>query len=204
LQQAANLNALNDRLLEVSRIASGPLPVVLSEVDLVDAVRAVVARMSEAIRASHSALTLHATEPVVGRWDRSRLDEVVTNLLSNAIRYGDGKPIEIDLSSDGELASLVVRDHGIGIPPEAQARVFGRFERAVSFRHYRGLGLGLYIAQRVVERLGGNVTFESKVDEGTTFRVILPRRGPEDAENGSARSAGVPALPGATPTGIEL
>jgi signal transduction histidine kinase len=178
VHQAASLNLLNDRLLEVSRIASGPIPMVLSQVDLVEVAREGIKRMHDAIHASRSAVTLQAEEPIVGHWDRSRLDEVFGNLLSNAIRYGDGKPVEIGVAKDGELARLVVRDEGMGIPPEAQARVFGRFERAASSRHYGGLGLGLYIVQRIVERLGGTVTCDSAVGEGTTFRVMLPRRGP--------------------------
>jgi signal transduction histidine kinase len=176
LRQAANLNLLNERLLEVSSIASGQLTLTLSDVDLVGLVRSVVARASEPLRASRSALVLDAREPVVGRWDRCRLEHVVGNLLSNAIRYGAGAPIELGVQASGDRAWLVVRDHGTGIAPEDQARIFHRFERAAPYRHYGGLGLGLYIVGQTVERLGGRVECASKLGEGSTFTVVLPRQ----------------------------
>ena len=103
---------------------------------------------------------------------------MITNLLGNAIKYGEGKPIEVTIGETEEYARLEVRDQGIGIPLEDQQRVFERFERAVSDRHYGGLGLGLWITRQVVEAHRGTIRLESKPGEGTTFIVELPRRRP--------------------------
>ena len=119
-----------------------------------------------------------------GRWDRLRLEQVVTNLLSNAIRYGAGRPIHVRTEVEGERVRLVVRDQGIGIAPEAQARLFdkfGKFESAVPERHSGGLGLGLYITHNIVEAMGGHIRVESRPGEGSTFTVDLPRSAPADA-----------------------
>jgi signal transduction histidine kinase len=91
--------------------------------------------------------------PWWGNWDSLRLDQVLTNLLTNAAKYGAGKPVTVSVAGDGACARLEVRDEGIGIAPDALPRIFGRFERAVSERHYGGLGLGLYISRQIVEGL---------------------------------------------------
>jgi len=100
------------------------------------------------------------------------------NLLSNALKYGAGKPVQVRVESEGGWARLQVRDEGIGIAPEHLGRIFGKFERAVSERNYGGLGLGLYITRQVVEWLGGSVKVESHPEQGATFRVELPLQGP--------------------------
>jgi signal transduction histidine kinase len=164
-----------DDSLDVSRIARGELSMIGSQVDLSDVARTAVSQLEEPLRSSGSRLTLDAPDAVIGNWDRARLEQVVTNLVANAIKYGAGKPIEVIVRTQDGAAQLVVRDHGIGIPPDDQARVFGRFERAVPSEHYGGLGLGLYVVQRIVEQLGGHVTCESVPNEGSTFTVILPR-----------------------------
>jgi signal transduction histidine kinase len=178
-RQAANLNNLVDRLLDVLRIVGGELTGGRQEVDLVEVVRSAVAQLEQPLRVSRSTLTVDAPEPVVGSWHRGSLEQVVTHLVTNAIKYGDGAPIEIVVRAHGNAALLVVRDRGIGIPIEEQGRIFGRFERAVSSQHYGGLGLGLYIVQRVVEQLGGHVRCESAPREGSTFTVTLPRSPPD-------------------------
>jgi signal transduction histidine kinase len=104
----------------------------------------------------------------------------VTNLLSNAAKYGRGAPIDVDLEGSAEVVRLTVRDHGIGIATEQQARIFERFEKAVSIRHYGGFGLGLWSARRMVEALGGAIRVESRVGEGAAFTVELPRGVPSE------------------------
>jgi signal transduction histidine kinase len=115
----------------------------------------------------------------VGNWDRLRLDQIVTNLLTNAIKFGSGKPIEVEVSAEAGLARLFVRDHGIGIPGEVQQRIFQAFQRGVSIRHYGGLGLGLHIVQTIVDALGGRVEVTSEAGAGATFRVELPQSSPD-------------------------
>ncbi len=103
--------------------------------------------------------------------------EVITNLLSNAIKYGQGRPIEVRAQAEGDVARLTVRDHGIGLDPDWQSRAFARFERAVSSRNFGGLGLGLYLVQRICGRLGGRVDCSSAAGQGSTFTVTLPLGG---------------------------
>jgi signal transduction histidine kinase len=171
------LTRMIDDLLDISRITVGRLRIEAEEVDLRALVEEVIGRSSDALRRAGSGVDLRAPAPLPGRWDRLRLDQIVTNLLSNAIKYGDGRPIEIALEGDERTARLVVRDHGIGIAPADQARIFQRFERAVSERHYGGFGLGLWITRQVVEAMGGSIQVVSRLGEGATFTVELPRSG---------------------------
>jgi len=100
-------------------------------------------------------------------------------LLGNAIKYGSGKPIEVSVEEQSGIARLTVRDHGIGIPPEDKERIFGRFERAVSERHYGGFGLGLWITHQIVRAHGGQIAVTTAPGAGSAFTVELPRRPPE-------------------------
>ncbi len=171
-RQLSRLTALVDTLLDVSRIASGRLPLVLEDVDLAE----VVADAFERLEASEQAPITTTLQNVVGRWDRLRLDQVVTNLVSNALKYGEGRPIEIVVTADEERARFEVTDHGIGIAPHHQERVFERFERAVSDRRYAGFGLGLWITSRIVKEFGGTLSLRSELGVGSTFIVELPRK----------------------------
>ena len=120
---------------------------------------------------------MDAPGTLVGRWDTQRLEQVVINLLTNALKYGAGKPVHLRLAAEGERARLSVRDEGIGIAAEDQGRIFERFERAVSDRHFGGLGLGLYICRQIVDALGGTIAVRSTPGEGSTFEVVLPLDG---------------------------
>jgi signal transduction histidine kinase len=174
-RQIRRLTRLVDELLDVSRMHAGRLTLQLERVELTQVVSDTIEQLSGAIAQSGSAVSLRAPKRVVGTWDRLRLEQVVANLLSNAIKFGAGKPVEIAVSQVGRKAVLSVRDHGIGITPDRISQVFGRFERAVSSRSYGGLGLGLYIAHVIVSALGGTISVESVVGEGSTFVVELPR-----------------------------
>ncbi len=185
-RQGARLARLVDDLLDVSRIDAGAPPLELSVVELRSLGHEVVERFAADLARSQCSISLTGGAPVVGRWDRSRIDRVVTNLLSNAIKFGPGQPIEVLVSAERGVARLAIRDHGIGIDPAQRARIFGRFERAVSERHYGGLGLGLYISRRIVEDHGGSIRCESLPGAGATFTVELPCSGPREPDTGSA------------------
>ncbi|MBZ4421747.1 ATP-binding sensor histidine kinase [Myxococcus sp. RHSTA-1-4] len=179
-RQMQRLTRLVGELLDVSRIQSGRLHLNLEEVDLAALVREGAERFQEGLEQAGCPLRLRAEGPVVGRWDRTRLEQVVTNLLSNALKFGAGKPIEVTVEEREGRARLVVRDYGIGISAERLPHIFGRFERAVSAREYGGLGLGLYIVREILSALGGSVRVESTPGSGTTFTVELPCAGPPD------------------------
>ena len=177
-RQTARIARLVEMLLDVSRIHAGRLDIEIEQVDLSALVPEVAARFTAELTRANCTLGLLIAPSVVGAWDRLRLDQVITNLLSNAIKFGPGKPIEVGLESVGACARLWVRDHGIGIAPERQRHIFGRFERAVPSRSYGGLGLGLYISRTIVEALGGTIKVESEPGEGSTFTVELPKQRP--------------------------
>ncbi|EPX64496.1 hypothetical protein D187_004585 [Cystobacter fuscus DSM 2262] len=175
--QTRKLSVLVSGLLDVSRISTGRLELHLEPVDLSALVREVAHAFEAEAAKADCALRLRLAEaPVVGRWDRLRLEQVVTNLLTNALKYGAGRPVEVTLATVDGRALLGVRDEGIGIAAEAQARIFEKFERAVSDRHYGGLGLGLYITREIVRALGGGVSVESEPERGALFTVSLPLR----------------------------
>jgi PAS domain S-box-containing protein len=178
-RQTRRVTLLVDELLDLSRIRLGRLELKLEETDLAQVVREALEQLQGELERSGSRLALATTNgPAVGLWDRLRVEQVLTNLLANAVKFGQGKPIAVSVAADADRARLSVKDEGIGIAPEHQARVFGRFERAVSARHFGGLGLGLYIARQIVEAHGGAIRLESALGEGSTFTVELPRRPP--------------------------
>lgn len=177
-RQVARLTRLIGEMMDVSRIDAGRLDLDLEEVALGELVAEVAARFGAEARRAGCAIELHLAEGVVGRWDRSRIDQVVTNLLHNAVKYGPGKPVRVTLACDGAMATLTVEDEGIGIPEAAQPRIFARFERAVSPRHYGGLGVGLFIVDQILKAHDGRIEVRSEPGHGATFVVRLPLRPP--------------------------
>ncbi|XYH95612.1 AAA family ATPase [Sorangium sp. So ce1128] len=173
-RQGTRLTRLINDLLDVSHLDMGPLVLERTDVDLGALIREVVERFKADLAGALCSVSIQTGAPAFGRWDRSCLDRIVTSLLSNAIKFGTGKPIEIAVGAERGTARLVVRDHGIGIAPEQRDRIFGRFERAVSETHYGGLGLGLYLSRRIVEEHGGLIRCESRPGAGATFIVELP------------------------------
>jgi signal transduction histidine kinase len=145
--------------------------------DLVELLRSVAERFAEeAIRAG-STLHFERKPAIWGNFDVSLIDQVLSNLLANAIRYGRGMPIAAGVASTAETARFWVEDRGIGIAPEHQARIFQRYERAAPSNKHAGLGLGLWISRRLVETMGGTISVRSRVGEGSVFTVEIPRNG---------------------------
>ena len=174
-RQTRRIAVLVNELLDVSRMRLGRLELKLEDLDLAEVARETVAHLEQEGARSGSTITLDARGPAAGRWDRVRIEQVLVNLLANAIKFGEGKPIRVEVDADEARARVVVRDLGIGISEDDQQRVFQRFERAVPSQHFGGLGLGLYIARQIVEAHGGAIALQSTPGAGTAFLVDLPR-----------------------------
>jgi PAS domain S-box-containing protein len=176
-RQVGRLTTLVDELLDVSRIVHGKLRLEREEVDLALVAREAALRLVDDFQRGGTPLEIDAPAPVVGRWDRLRIDLVVTNLLTNALRYGERRPVKLTVADAGAHARLVVEDHGLGIRPEDQERIFERFVRAVPSRQYGGLGVGLWLSRQVVEAHGGRLAVQSEAGVGSRFTVELPKDG---------------------------
>jgi signal transduction histidine kinase/CheY-like chemotaxis protein len=185
-RQITRISRLIDDLLDISRISSGKMQLTFEEFDLADLVGDIVDRFAGEIRIAKCAVTVDCPAEIRVTWDRFRIEQVVVNLLTNAIKYGAGAPIEIFAEEAGGVVLLSVRDHGIGIAEVDQRRVFGRFERAVSGTYFGGLGLGLYIVAQILEAHGGSIELQSRMGEGSTFTVKLASRYTHDERTGSA------------------
>jgi len=173
-RQVARLEKLTTELLDVSRITSGRLELHREHFDLVVLVREIVERFRADQARGSSSIVFESAPSVVGEWDPFRIDQVASNLVVNAIRYGEGKPVHVSVHAVNDAARLIVRDEGIGIAADHKERIFERFERAVSSSNYGGLGLGLWIARRVVDAHDGAIDVDSEPGLGATFTVTLP------------------------------
>ncbi|HEX3343311.1 MAG TPA: PAS domain-containing sensor histidine kinase [Polyangiaceae bacterium] len=176
------LRTLADALLDVSRIATGRFSLRPTPGDLVAAVQEVVDHFSEQAAESRSPLTLEKRiDAAPGEWDMLRIEQAVTNVIENALKYGGGKPVRVTLDGGGGEVTIVVDDEGMGIPEDDMVRIFDRFERAASARHYGGLGLGLYVTRQILMAHGGSVSAENRAGGGARFTMRLPRTGIEPA-----------------------
>lgn len=173
-RQLNRLIRLVDDMLDVSRLTSGKLQLSIEETDLGALVREVVNRFTPQLESSGIDIKFDTATSVVGEWDSYRIEQVFTNLLTNAMKYGGGKTIYIGVSQLGEKGLMTVRDQGIDIADVDRDRIFDQFERAVSPSGVNGLGLGLYIVNQMVEAHGGQIRVDSKLDQGSTFTVELP------------------------------
>jgi PAS domain S-box-containing protein len=168
------LSRLVDDMLDISRLATGKLSFTPERFDLCKLAQEVVERLLVQASVSGAPLSCEGPDPIEGDWDRFRIEQVITNLITNALRYGEGSPVEVTIHRLGQHAVVKVRDQGPGISPENQERIFQRFERATSASSVSGLGLGLYISREIIERHGGVLRVESEPGQGATFIVELP------------------------------
>jgi len=181
-RQVQSMLRLIDDMLDVTRIRSNHLSIRPALFDLQAMLGRVVGNLNLQAQAAGSAITLHADQPVTGCWDEFRIEQVVTNLLTNALRYGNGKPVEVSLVLLGGSVAIHVRDQGKGIPVQDQQRIFDPFERAVGQDdNTSGLGLGLYITRQLVQAHGGTINVQSQEAEGSLFSVMLPLTVPATA-----------------------
>ena len=184
-RQIMNMVRLIDDMLDVSRLRSGTLSIERKPMELTALAARVVENLAQQAEVAGCTVTLDAPSAVHGTWDEFRLEQVLTNLLTNAMRYGGGKPIAVAVSQDGGGARVSVRDQGIGIAPADHARIFGQFERTdVSRKQSPGLGLGLYITQQIVAAHGGRIAVESEPGAGAVFTVTLPEQPPTEQAQG--------------------
>jgi PAS domain S-box-containing protein len=174
VHQVDRLVHLVEDLLDVSKLTSGRLDLQLEEADLVTLVRDAVELLTPLAKEKECVVQLATPPAARGRWARRRIEQVIVNLLTNALKFGPGQPIEVSLEPRGVGFALRVRDHGIGIAAEDQARIFQRFERAVSSTEYGGFGLGLYITHQIVTLHRGRIEVSSEPGQGATFTVWLP------------------------------
>jgi len=161
-------------LLDVSRINAGPIDLHLEHLDVAELLREIVDIYAIEAAFNLVELRLQAPDSLIGRWDAPAIEQVIGNLISNAIKYGDGKPVDITLARDGDRVRLEVKDHGIGISAEDQARVFGRFEQIMTGQPRTGFGVGLWLARALIEAHRGSISVQSAPGEGSAFTVWLP------------------------------
>ena len=174
-RQIRNMVRLIDDMLDVTRMRRDALSIQTKPVDLAVLAHAVVENLRHQAEAAGVAIALEVPAELHGVWDEFRIEQVLTNLLTNALRYGGGKPVEMVVQEVGDAARVSVRDHGIGIGPDDQERIFEQFERTDDSRkHAAGLGLGLYITRKIVGLHDGQIRVESTPGQGATFIVDLP------------------------------
>lgn len=172
-RQIQSMIRLIDDMVDVSRIRSGKLSIRPTQTELSDLLQRIVSDLAHQASAAGVTITLQAVKTIHGTWDEFRVEQIIINLLTNALRYGGGKPVEVTLYAAKSAAEVVVRDHGNGITTADQHRIFEPFERAGT-KVGSGLGLGLYIARQLAEAHGGTLKVESNYGEGAAFRLQLP------------------------------
>jgi signal transduction histidine kinase len=172
--QARRLSDLVEELIDIAQLNLGHLKLEPSEVDLAALVREVTESRAADIQRRGVTLTIVGEPLLIGYWDRARIEHIVSNLLSNATKFGAGRPVEISITRHAQSAELQIRDHGAGIPHDRLPFVFDRFVRAASITHYGGFGLGLFVVRSLVEAHGGSIRAESEQGSGSTFIVDLP------------------------------
>jgi signal transduction histidine kinase len=167
------IRLIND-MVDVSRIRSGKLSIRPAETELAALLTRIVSDLAQRTEAAGGTIELDAPNEVAGVWDEFRVEQIIINLLTNALRYGGSKPVTITLKRRDDWAEIVVRDQGVGISAEDQLRIFKPFERAGTKDVREGLGLGLYIARQLAESHGGTLDVDSAPDQGAAFRLALP------------------------------
>lgn len=174
-RQIQNMVRLIDDMLDVTRLRRDALSIRPKPFDLTALARRVIDNLAQQADAAGSQITLDAPFEVPGVWDEFRIEQVLTNLLTNALRYGGGKPVQVEVAQNEGVATMSVRDRGIGVAEADQERIFEQFERTDDSRkHAAGLGLGLYITREIVRAHGGTIALESVAGEGSLFEVTLP------------------------------
>lgn len=172
--QTKRLSQMINDLLNISLITTHKMSLEIEDVDLVTLVKDIGDSFAQKLEKDNIQLSIGVKDSIVGKWDKLRLEQVLDNLISNAIKYGNKKPIKIELQKKGSNAVIRVIDKGIGIKDSDKNQIFSLFKRGANEKDIKGLGIGLYIAQQIVLLHKGKIEFESEYDEGTMFTVTLP------------------------------
>lgn len=174
-KQLSHMGRLINNLLSVSSIRMRGFKISPEQVCLNDLLDEVVERLRGFPNPDQQILvTYRCTQKIVGNWDRQKLEQILVNLLNNAIKYGKGLPVEVEVSEADGWVQVVVQDRGIGISEEFQNQIFEPYKRAVNVANIGGLGLGLYIVRKFIEGHGGAIALKSEVGVGSSFTVTLP------------------------------
>jgi signal transduction histidine kinase len=171
--QSKRLSKMVNDLLDISLITTGKINLEMEETDISHIVQQVADRYITRLNGAKQ-IHLEIKKPVIGYCDKLRIEQAVVNLISNAIKYGNNKQIDVTVTDTHDSAKIVVMDHGIGIPHDQQKRIFNRFERAVSPRDYKGLGVGLYITNQIIQAHHGKIHLDSEAGKGSIFTLEFP------------------------------
>lgn len=177
--QTKRLSRMINDLLNISLITTGNLNLEYEKVDLNTLVGNVIEEFSNRLKRDNIQISFHEENVLEGSWDKLRMEQAITNLLSNAIRYGEGKPIQVNIKKYYNNTRITVADHGIGINKTTQKKIFDLFERGVSQDTHKGLGVGLFITKQIVDAHHGNLTVDSREGSGSTFTIEVPIFPPE-------------------------
>jgi signal transduction histidine kinase len=194
-EQTRRLQMLIKDLLDFSLITRGKLDLQYKEGNLNDIVKGTIDRFEDHLELAGCSLKLETTGEINGLWDQIRLEQALSNLLTNAIKYGEGSPIEVDIQKEGNTAKISVKDNGIGIDSKKQKAIFDRFQRATDDEKFQGLGVGLFIVKQIIDAHGGKVSVKSKLGNGSTFIIELPIKEKMKDENTSHHIATTAANP---------
>ncbi len=180
-RQIRSMIRLLDDMLDVSRLRTGRLAMTPGPFDLAELSRRVVEAISEQAATANISVTLDAPAQLPAEGDEFRIEQVIINLLTNALRYGQGKPVAVKAGTASGQAFVSVRDQGMGIAPADQERIFEQFERTEGAAQVAGLGLGLYIARQIAQAHNGRLEVRSELGQGAEFVLYLPLPGPAPA-----------------------
>jgi len=189
-RQISRLSKLIEELLDISRLSRGQLQLELDDFCLSELIEDVAQRFGRQLEEAGCELQLNLEKDLKVHWDLFRIEQVIVNLLTNAIKYAGQKPVRIEAKRDDEHVLLMVKDHGIGIAQEDQERIFKRFERAVSQDHFGGMGLGLYIVSQILQLHDGTIGVESEPGQGAVFTVRIPVKGPPRSASETSEPVG--------------
>lgn len=173
-QQTDRLSKMISDLSNVSLITTGRMQLEPTEIDLSVIVKEAVEHVKMSMRRPDHPISVHVQGSFRGIYDKVRIEQVITNLLTNAIKYGDNKPIDVKIEKKSDCYHIIVKDHGLGIPKNMQDKIFGRFERGNGHGNIKGLGVGLYISRQIITAHSGKIMLKSKQGKGSTFTIELP------------------------------